>query len=132
MTPSTHSRSYPPEGLGLKRGEVVVIEYDPRWSGLFDQTATELVSALARRSSRSIMLVVLQYLVCVRSRYSMCSYPLEISPQELIWSRSLGHWITSFVLRRRFRIATTSAVRPVEAFGPITYHWPSQGLDTTA
>lgn len=32
--------------LGLKRGEVVVVPYDPRWPVLFDEAAAELADAL--------------------------------------------------------------------------------------
>ena len=34
------------EPLGLKRGEAVVVPYDPRWVGLFEEARGELVSTL--------------------------------------------------------------------------------------
>ena len=34
------------ESLGLKRGEVVVVRYDPRWRVLFERAAEELLSLL--------------------------------------------------------------------------------------
>ena len=35
-----------PEPLGLQRGQVIVVPYDPRWPGLFDEAAGQLRASL--------------------------------------------------------------------------------------